>query len=99
MKEQLTLLHSEFDASIDSGLLEIIVPSAKFYPPDLDLLPSTFNDPPERMRWRTKQNLDYAYLMMYCQNRAKFYMQLEDDVVTKPNYLKEIQSGHVFHLF
>lgn len=39
------------------------------------------------MRWRTKQNLDYVYLMMYAQSKGAYYLQLEDDVITKPNYV------------
>lgn len=27
-------------------------------------------------RWRTKQNLDYAYLMMYAQAKGTFYVQV-----------------------
>ena len=28
-------------------------------------------------RWRTKQNLDFCFLMMYCQKKARFYVQVE----------------------
>lgn len=28
------------------------------------------------LRWRTKQNLDYAYLMMYAQAKGTFYVQV-----------------------
>lgn len=93
--EQTVTLHSEFAEDIESGLLEILVPSANFYPPDLETLEPTFDDSPERMRWRAKQNLDYAYLMMYCQNRGTFYMQLEDDVITKSNYLQTIKGAFI----
>lgn len=95
--EQIVTLHAEFADAMDSGLLEILVPSANYYPPDLDNLEPTFDDPPERMKWRAKQNLDYAYLMMYCQNRGNFYMQLEDDVITKTNYLLTIKGQFRFH--
>lgn len=66
--EQILLLQSEFPDLLQSGLLEIVVPSPNFYP-DLKSVSPTFDDKPERMFWRTKQNLDYAYLMMYCQAR------------------------------
>ena len=55
-------------------------------------LPLTFNDPPERVKWRTKQNLDYSYLMMYAQNRARFYCQLEDDIMATLSYASTIQT-------
>lgn len=91
ISEQVAVIYNEFPDAINEGLLEIVVPSPAFYP-DLDSIPPTFDDPPDRMKWRTKQNLDYCYLMMYCQNRATYYMQLEDDVITKPGYFDKIKE-------
>ena len=34
-------------------------------------------------RWRTKQNLDYCFLMMYAQSKGIYYVQLEDDIIAK----------------
>ncbi|MGH0138343.1 UNVERIFIED_CONTAM: hypothetical protein FKN15_013093 [Acipenser sinensis] len=39
-----------------------------------------------KAQWRTKQNLDYSFLMMYALNKGTYYVQLEDDIVAKPNY-------------
>jgi alpha-1,3-mannosylglycoprotein beta-1,4-N-acetylglucosaminyltransferase A/B len=88
---QVALIRSEFADHLDSGLLEVIVPSADYYP-DLDAVPLTLGDPRGRVKWRAKQNLDYAYLMMYCQSRGRFYMQLEDDIVTVPNYYRRLSE-------
>jgi alpha-1,3-mannosylglycoprotein beta-1,4-N-acetylglucosaminyltransferase A/B len=44
----------------------------------------------DRVKWRSKQNLDYAYLMMYSVRRGRFYLQLEDDVLTVPNFASTI---------
>lgn len=41
----------------------------------------------ERVRWRSKQSLDFAFLMMYAYRRGMFYVQLEDDILAKKNYL------------
>lgn len=84
-------IKDKFKSSLESGLLEVIVPSPNYYPP-LDELPSTFNDPPERVKWRAKQNLDYAFLMMYAQPRAVFYVQLEDDIIATPGYATTIKA-------
>lgn len=46
----------------------------------------------ERVKWRSKQNLDFAYLMMYCKEKAIYYTQLEDDIITKPSYLTQMQT-------
>ncbi|XP_041114825.1 alpha-1,3-mannosyl-glycoprotein 4-beta-N-acetylglucosaminyltransferase A [Polyodon spathula] len=78
-------LEKEFSTEINSGLLEVISPPASYYP-DLTSLKETFGDTKERVRWRTKQNLDYSFLMMYALNKGTYYVQLEDDIVAKPNY-------------
>ena len=33
------------------------------------------------------QNLDYAFLMMYAQWRGVYYVQLEDDILTKRHFV------------
>ena len=40
-------------------------------------------DDMERVTWRSKQSLDFSFLMMYAKSRGTFYVQLEDDVLTK----------------
>lgn len=85
------VIEDEFPQYIESGLLEIICASSAYYP-NLDDLPSTFGDPPQRVKWRAKQNLDYAYLMMYAQGRALFYVQMEDDIIAKPGYARVIKT-------
>ncbi|GAA6105502.1 alpha-1,3-mannosyl-glycoprotein 4-beta-N-acetylglucosaminyltransferase B isoform X2 [Tachysurus ichikawai] len=80
-----------FPAEIQSGLLEIISPSVHFYP-DFSHLKESFGDPKERVRWRTKQNLDYCFLMMYAQSKGTYYVQLEDDIVARPNYFTTMKN-------
>ncbi|KAK7474533.1 hypothetical protein BaRGS_00034227 [Batillaria attramentaria] len=80
-----------FPDAVASGLLEVIVPPPGFYP-NLDNLRETFGDTPERVRWRTKQNLDYSFLMLYARSRGVYYVQLEDDVVAKPGFLSVMKS-------
>ncbi|XP_067899585.1 alpha-1,3-mannosyl-glycoprotein 4-beta-N-acetylglucosaminyltransferase B-like isoform X2 [Heterodontus francisci] len=79
-------LQNMYSYEIQSGLLEIISPSANFYP-DLSDLRETFGDSHQRVKWRTKQNLDYSFLMMYAQAKGAFYLQLEDDIIATPSYL------------
>uniref|UniRef100_A0A8C1X2T3 Alpha-1,3-mannosyl-glycoprotein 4-beta-N-acetylglucosaminyltransferase B n=1 Tax=Cyprinus carpio TaxID=7962 RepID=A0A8C1X2T3_CYPCA len=80
-----------FPGEIQSGLLEIISPSIHFYP-DFSHLKESFGDPKERVRWRTKQNLDYCFLMMYAQTKGTYYVQLEDDIVARPNYFTTMKN-------
>lgn len=51
-----------------------------------------FGDSPQRQYWRSKQNLDYAFLMWYAADMADFYMQLEDDIQVVPHFLPSIRS-------
>ncbi|GFR64112.1 alpha-1,3-mannosyl-glycoprotein 4-beta-N-acetylglucosaminyltransferase A [Elysia marginata] len=80
------MLKQNFAQSLESGLLEVLVPPAGFYP-NLDNLKETFGDTKERVKWRTKQNLDYAFLMLHSRPKSMYYVQMEDDVVAKPGYL------------
>ena len=79
-------LQREFGNHIESGFLDIIVPSPKFYP-DFSNIDLSFGDGVEQVKWRSKQNLDYAYLMTYAKNRgSNYYVQLEDDVMVAFKY-------------
>ena len=79
-------LQNKFKNHIERGVLDIIVPSSKLYPnfSNIDL---SFGDSVEQVKWRSKQNLDYAYLMMYAKKRgSNYYVQLEDDVMVAFKY-------------
>ncbi|NXU86572.1 MGT4B acetylglucosaminyltransferase, partial [Xiphorhynchus elegans] len=82
---------SYFPREIQSGVLEVISPPASYYP-DLSNLKKTFGDSEDRVRWRTKQNLDYSFLMLYAQPKGTLYLQLEDDIIAKPDYIASIKS-------
>uniref|UniRef100_A0A663NER9 MGAT4 family member D n=1 Tax=Athene cunicularia TaxID=194338 RepID=A0A663NER9_ATHCN len=87
---EVTSLHS-FPREIQSGVLEVISPPASYYP-DLSNLKQTFGDSEDRVRWRTKQNLDYSFLMLYAQPKGTLYLQLEDDIIAKPDYIQRIKN-------
>ncbi|XP_054707128.1 alpha-1,3-mannosyl-glycoprotein 4-beta-N-acetylglucosaminyltransferase A-like [Uloborus diversus] len=84
-------IENQFQEHINSGLLEVIAPPSSFYP-DFDQLRQTLGDPPERVKWRTKQNLDFSFLMMYAQPKGMFYVQLEDDILSKPGYIESMKK-------
>ncbi|TKR64661.1 hypothetical protein L596_025156 [Steinernema carpocapsae] len=47
------------------------------------------------MYWRTKQNLDHMYVMVYAHRfygSSKYYLMLEDDVITAEGYILKILS-------
>lgn len=82
-----TAIRVAYPKEYADGLIEVVQPPDVWYPSDLAKTLSNFNDSPERMLWRTKQNLDYAYAMIFTRNyfpETEFYLQLEDDVITVP---------------
>ncbi|XP_062609322.1 alpha-1,3-mannosyl-glycoprotein 4-beta-N-acetylglucosaminyltransferase B-like [Saccostrea cucullata] len=85
VKDVAESLKKQFPEELQSGLLEVIAPPAEFYP-DFNNIKQTYGDTKERVRWRTKQNLDFSFLMMYARSKAIYYVQLEDDVISKPGY-------------
>ena len=81
-----------FQKQIEQGLLEIISPPETFYP-DFTELKLTFGDDMERVHWRSKQNLDYAFLMMYAKQRgSSYYVQLEDDILVRFKYYMQTHN-------
>lgn len=79
-------IQKQFQKHLESGLMELISPPAEFYP-NLSNLKKTLGDDMERVTWRSKQSLDFSFLMMYAKSRGTFYVQLEDDVLTKKGYV------------
>lgn len=55
-------------------------------------LTQTLKDSPERMYWRSKQSMDYAFIFHYCQGLSQYYLHLEDDVTAEPNYMRQIRD-------
>ncbi|CAJ1408459.1 unnamed protein product [Effrenium voratum] len=51
-----------------------------------------FGDSPKRQWWRTKQNLDYTFLMWYSAGLSDYYMQLEDDIQPVPHFILSVRS-------
>ncbi|XP_048005699.1 alpha-1,3-mannosyl-glycoprotein 4-beta-N-acetylglucosaminyltransferase A-like [Leguminivora glycinivorella] len=79
-----------FPKEVESGLIEVISPPPSYYP-NFDSFEPTLGDSSKRMRWRTKQNLDTIFLMAYAQSRGTFYLMLEDDVIAKQHYMRDIK--------
>ncbi|KXJ28472.1 alpha-1,3-mannosyl-glycoprotein 4-beta-N-acetylglucosaminyltransferase A [Exaiptasia diaphana] len=90
-KEIAKSIKQRFSKDVESGLIEVVAPPKTFYP-NLDNIPQTFGDSKDRVKWRTKQNLDFCFLMMYCQKKARFYVQLEDDIVATASYASTIKT-------
>ena len=84
-------LKDKFRDLISIGFLQIIQATKDYYP-DFDHLKHNFKDKDDRVRWRSKQVMDFAFLFMYAQNQSQYYLQLEDDVISADNYIPSIKS-------
>ncbi|KAG9475907.1 hypothetical protein GDO78_004003 [Eleutherodactylus coqui] len=80
-----------FPSEIAAGHLLVISSYKNAYPP-LEGLKRNYNDSPDRVRFRSKQNLDYAFLVNFCSNLSQYYLMLEDDVTCSLNFLTSIKK-------
>ncbi|XGW03163.1 hypothetical protein V3C99_014839 [Haemonchus contortus] len=83
-------IRGKFADEIRNGILQVIGVPPVWYNINVDKIPATFNDSSDRMYWRTKQNIDYVYLMTYSSGLGDYYMQLEDDVIAAADYARVI---------
>lgn len=88
-------IEAQFPQHVESGLIEVLSAPESYYP-DMEKLRHTLNDPMDRVKWRSKQNLDYAFLMAYSQPKCQFYVQLEDDILTKRGFVT-IMKNYAIH--
>ncbi len=56
-------LRADLPSAFSAGLIEMLMPDASKYPP-LEGLHDNFGDPLERVKWRSKQNIDYAVVRL-----------------------------------
>lgn len=87
---QASAIEGQYSEYIESGLIEIISPPSSYYPDFNRTVRVTLGDPLHRVKWRTKQNLDFSYLMMYSQSKGTYYVQLEDDILSKPSFVTKM---------
>ncbi|XP_007516272.2 alpha-1,3-mannosyl-glycoprotein 4-beta-N-acetylglucosaminyltransferase C isoform X1 [Erinaceus europaeus] len=81
----------KFAHHIIAGRLMVIHAPEEYYP-ILDGLKRNYNDPEDRVRFRSKQNVDYAFLLNFCANTSDYYVMLEDDVRCSKNFLTAIKK-------
>lgn len=56
-------------------------------------LKRNYNDPPNRVTFRSKQNVDYSFLINYSAGLSHYYLQLEDDVSCATNFFTHIRRA------
>lgn len=84
-------VYQRFQEHVDSGFIQIVHPPHIAYP-NFRSLERRYNDDKDRVAWRSKQNLDFSYLMTYSLPMSQYYLQLEDDVMATENYIHKLED-------
>ncbi|KAM9217495.1 LOW QUALITY PROTEIN: alpha-1,6-mannosyl-glycoprotein 4-beta-N-acetylglucosaminyltransferase-like [Leptosomus discolor] len=74
------------------GRLLLIHAPQEFYP-TLEGLKRNYNDPEEWVKFRSKQNVDYAFLFAFTANLSSYYLMIEDDVWCAKSFLTAIRKA------
>ncbi|NWR64792.1 MGT4C acetylglucosaminyltransferase, partial [Bucorvus abyssinicus] len=82
----------KFAHHILQGRLLLIHAPHEFYP-TLEGLKRNYNDPEERVKFRSKQNVDYAFLLAFAANLSSYYLMIEDDVWCAKSFLTSIRKA------
>lgn len=91
IRETLQKISDQFHLQLSKGQLLVIHVNEDNYPP-LSGLKRNFNDAPDRVSFRSKQNVDYSYLLHFCANLSQYYIMLEDDVSCAKNFLSSMRE-------
>uniref|UniRef100_A0A8C6TXQ8 Zgc:101663 n=1 Tax=Neogobius melanostomus TaxID=47308 RepID=A0A8C6TXQ8_9GOBI len=84
-------IQTSFPSQLSTGQLQLVHVQQEYYPP-LTGLKRNFNDAADRVSFRSKQNIDYAFLVHYTAALGQYYLQLEDDVGAAKNFLSKIRQ-------
>ncbi|KAL9950749.1 hypothetical protein ACROYT_G043304 [Oculina patagonica] len=87
----LTEISNRFEKNINQGFIRVIFAPMEFYPP-LSNVKKKFGDSPQRIFWRSKQNIDFTFLMCYCHGLSQYYLHLEDDVLPAPSFYPKLRD-------
>lgn len=85
------ILYTRYQEHVQSGFITIIQTCNCIYP-DLNGIKTTFKDSTERLIWRAKQNIDFAFLMLFCRNMSQYYVQIEDDVISSIDFVRDMEA-------
>ncbi|XP_040008289.1 alpha-1,3-mannosyl-glycoprotein 4-beta-N-acetylglucosaminyltransferase C-like [Xiphias gladius] len=84
-------IKTAFASQLEQGHLVVLHVPQYWYPP-VTGLKRNYNDAPERVSFRSKQNLDYSFLIHYSAGLGQYYLQLEDDISSAKNFLTTIKK-------
>nr|XP_033484937.1 alpha-1,3-mannosyl-glycoprotein 4-beta-N-acetylglucosaminyltransferase C isoform X1 [Epinephelus lanceolatus] len=83
-------IKTAFPSELEQGQLLVLHVPQDVYP-SVTGLKRNYNDALDRVSFRSKQNLDYSFLVHYSAGLGRYYLQLEDDVFCAKNFLSTIK--------
>ena len=83
-------LRTRYQGYIDDGRLHICVVDSRAYQ-EIKSVHAKTNDNVQRIKWRSKQTLDYAVMFQIASKYSQYYMQLEDDVICEKGIMNDIR--------
>ncbi|XP_065448386.1 alpha-1,6-mannosyl-glycoprotein 4-beta-N-acetylglucosaminyltransferase-like isoform X2 [Chrysemys picta bellii] len=87
-----TDITARFTPHLLRGQLLVIHAPPECYPP-LEGLKRNYNDAENRVQFRSKQNVDYAYLLSFAANLSSYYLMIEDDVQCSKSFFTAIRKA------
>uniref|UniRef100_A0A8C8SH64 Alpha-1,3-mannosyl-glycoprotein 4-beta-N-acetylglucosaminyltransferase C n=2 Tax=Pelusios castaneus TaxID=367368 RepID=A0A8C8SH64_9SAUR len=85
-------ISARFTPYLLRGQLLVIHAPTESYPP-LEGLKRNYNDAEDRVQFRSKQNVDYAYLFRFAANLSSYYLMIEDDVQCAKSFFTAIRKA------
>ena len=79
---------------IQEGTIQVLQSYSWMYPKLYNLTHHYWGHPASLVKWKAKQNIDFAFLWLYVykENMTQFYLHLEDDVTTVKGYIRYIKE-------
>lgn len=80
-----------YGPELQEGILEIVSTNLETYP-SLHNIPNNYNDPENRLRWRSKQNLDISSSFFAAKGKSEYIMLLEDDTGYRDKFTSTLKA-------
>ena len=87
----LNFLMKKYKSFFESGFMQIMQIKKDLYP-KFTHLKHNYNDTDPRVKWRSKQAVDFAFMFYYGKTLSEYYLQIEDDVICATNFSKHIKE-------
>ena len=92
-QKQLRLIETKFSPYLESGFIQVVSATPDIYPTmSFALTKRTYGDSVDRVIWRSKQVIDYAFVYAAVKSQSEYHLALEDDVIVSRQFITAIQD-------